>query len=116
MRRKLELVFGVISIAIVLFAIIYITFSVIVFKGPYSYHEIELRTTDENIEFALIIPHENMWEKQINEPIGIYQKDINVYYLKDDVIITYELKVRETTIYQIGDKYYYRMNLLQIAF
>ena len=97
-------------------AMTYIVVSFTTTKGLYSYHEIEIRTTDENIEFGVIILHENIWEKEIDSPIGIYGTKMNVYYEKDNVAKIFELRMRNTTIYKIGDKYYYKMNLIQRAF
>lgn len=116
MNDKSRILLGIILIILGVVSITYSIMSMTITKGIYSYHEIELRTTSEDIEFGVIILHENIWEKEVDSPIGIYQEKMNVYYEKDNVVGIYELKIRDTTIYQIGDKYYYKINLLQRAF
>lgn len=116
MNDKLRILLGVVLIIFVAFMITYSIISMTITKGIYSYHEIELRTTSEDIEFGVIILHENIWEKEIDSPVGIYKEKMNVYYEKDNVVGIFELEARDTTIYQIGDKYYYKINLLQRAF
>lgn len=51
-------------------------------------------------------------KKEIDSPIGIYKEKMNVYIEKDNVVGIFELRSRDTTIYQIGDKYYYKINLV----
>lgn len=116
MKDKLIILQCVILIILVAFIITFSVISMTGTKGLCSYHEIELRTTNEDVEFGVIILHKNIWEKEIDSPIGVYKEKMNVYYEKDNVVGIFELKVRDATIYQIGDKYYYKMNLLQRAF
>ena len=123
-RRLFEIIGGVLSIALVLSMIVYLAISITVTKGYYDYYEVELKTSKYGYVYAIELDSDSRWEKQIDEPIGVLlrynfidiDKGVNVYKITDVTFGTLELVYRETTIYQIGDKYYYRENLLQRAF
>lgn len=123
-RRLFEIIGGVLSIALVLSMIVYLAISITVTKGYYAYYEVELKTSEYGYVYAVELDSDSRWEKQIDEPIGVVLRHnfmdidngVNVYEIKDEVFETLKLVYKEATIYQIGDKYYYRINLLQRAF
>jgi hypothetical protein len=115
-KRLLEIIGGVFAILIVLSMIIFITISITVTNGYYKYYEVELKTSDNGYIYAVTLD-DSIWEKHLDEPIG--SVDINgvyVYKVDDEVLQTLKLIHREATIYQIGDRFYYRQNVFQIAF
>jgi len=123
-RRLFEIIGGVLSIALVASMIVFLAISITVTKGYYAYYEVELKTSEYGYVYAVELDSDSRWEKQIGEPIGVLlrynfidiNKGVNVYKNVDATFGTLELIYREATIYQIGDKYYYRVNLLQKAF
>lgn len=124
MSRKMEIILSVLSLSIVLFMITYLVIAITITKGYYYYDEVEVRQSDNGNLYAVYVDSNGYWEKGIDKPImRVYDyasfaeiDTINVYELKDEVFGTYKLLVRDTHLYQIGEKYYVRSNLLQRAF
>lgn len=123
MSRTWEVILSIASLVFVVAMFCYIIISVEFINGFYSYHEVEMNSPKNGYLYAIQIDGYGIWEKKIDEPIGVVLvydgKDatkVNVYRFTDEVIGDVKLIGRGRTIYQIGDKYYWRMNIFERAF